>query len=105
VLVIEAAVESREMESTSGPSSAIVVRVIGIATSAATARRALQTCLVVGTVLNLVNQPEALLGRAEVAPLKLLITYLVPYCVSTYTATIVTMRERARWQTSRNVRE
>jgi hypothetical protein len=83
------------MESTSSPSSVVFGRAFGIATSAATVRRALQTSLVVGTVLNLVNQPEALLGGAQLVPLKMLITYLVPYCVSTYTAVMVTLRERA----------
>ena len=83
------------MTSTSSHSSAVLGTAIAIATSAATARRALQTSLVVGTLLNLVNQPEALLGRAEVVPLKALVTYLVPYCVSTYTAVMVTLRERA----------
>jgi len=42
--------------------------------------------LVVGTVLNLINQGDALFGAGAVNWLKIGLTYVVPYCVSTYGA-------------------
>jgi hypothetical protein len=49
-------------------------------------RRAFFVALVVGTVLNLVNQGDALFGPASLDWLKLGLTYVVPYGVSTYGA-------------------
>ncbi|MDB5408958.1 MAG: hypothetical protein JWL84_3870 [Rhodospirillales bacterium] len=51
--------------------------------------RSLWVALVVGSILNLINQGDALLGAASVDWIKLLLTYLVPYCVSTYGAVSV----------------
>jgi len=41
---------------------------------------------VVGTVLNLITQPEWLSGLAPLQPFKFLFTYLVPFLVATYGA-------------------
>ena len=49
-------------------------------------RRALFVALVVGTALNLINQGEALFGPASVDWPKLVLTYVVPYLVSTHGA-------------------
>ena len=49
-------------------------------------RQALIVALVVGTVLNLVNQGDALLAGGPIDWIKLLLTFAVPYCVSTYGA-------------------
>ena len=49
-------------------------------------RRSLYVALIVGTVLNLINQGDALLGMAPVNWLKLILTYFVPYAVCTYGA-------------------
>ena len=49
-------------------------------------RRAFVVALVVGTVLNLINQGDALFGTATVNGLKLALTYAVPYAVCTYGA-------------------
>ncbi len=50
--------------------------------------RAIKVALVVGTLLNLINQGDTLLaGTFNLA--KILATYLVPYCVSTYSAASV----------------
>ena len=49
-------------------------------------RRSLYVALIVGTVLNLINQGDALLGVASVNWLKLILTYCVPYVVCTYGA-------------------
>src|SRR4249920_4005227 len=42
--------------------------------------------LVVGTILNLINQGDALFGPGPINWVKVLLTYLVPYTVSTYGA-------------------
>ena len=46
----------------------------------------------VGTVLNLINQGDALLGAASINWLKVILTYMVPYCVCTYGAVSFQMR-------------
>jgi len=56
------------------------------ATSDGVPRRSLFVALVVGTILNLINQGDALVSGAALDATKLLLTYLVPYCVSTYGA-------------------
>ena len=52
-------------------------------------RRSLYVALVVGTVLNLINQGDALLGAGSIDWLKIALTYCVPYVVSTYGAVTV----------------
>ncbi|MDD2719795.1 MAG: nitrate/nitrite transporter NrtS [Gallionella sp.] len=47
---------------------------------------ALKVSVVVGSVLNLVNQGENLLHGGTISWLHLLLNYLVPYCVSSYSA-------------------
>jgi hypothetical protein len=49
-------------------------------------RRSFFVALVVGTVLNLINQGDALLGTAPINWLKVVLTYFVPYAVCTYGA-------------------
>jgi len=49
-------------------------------------RRSLYVALIVGTVLNLINQGDALIGMAPINWLKLILTYCVPYAVCTYGA-------------------
>ena len=49
-------------------------------------RRSLVVALVVGSVLNLINQGDALFAGDGVDWAKLLLTFAVPYCVSTYGA-------------------
>jgi hypothetical protein len=49
-------------------------------------RRSLMAAIVVGTILNLINQGDALFGGRPINWLKLVLTYIVPYCVATYGA-------------------
>jgi len=49
-------------------------------------RRSFYVALVVGAVLNIINQPEAIFGSAEINWTKLALTFVVPYCVATYGA-------------------
>ena len=48
--------------------------------------RSLSVALVVGTILNLINQGDAFLGAAQVNWIKAALTYMVPYAVCTYGA-------------------
>ena len=48
--------------------------------------RSLRVALLVGTVLNLINQGDALFGNGHVSFVKLTLTFVVPYCVATYGA-------------------
>lgn len=56
------------------------------ATSGGVPRRALWTAAVVGTILNLINQGDALLAGQPLQWSKAMLTYCVPYCVATYGA-------------------
>jgi hypothetical protein len=47
---------------------------------------AFKLAMVVGTLLVIINQGEAVFGDANVNWLKLVLTYMVPYGVSTYTS-------------------
>jgi len=49
-------------------------------------RRSFYVALIVGTVLNLINQGDVLFGLASINWLKLILTYCVPYAVCTYGA-------------------
>jgi hypothetical protein len=49
-------------------------------------RRSLWVAIIVGTILNLINQGDALLAGGGLNIAKLLLTYAVPYCVATYGA-------------------
>jgi len=49
-------------------------------------RRSLWVALVVGTILNLINQGDTLVSGQRLDFAKLALTYIVPYVVSTYGA-------------------
>lgn len=46
--------------------------------------RNLLVALVVGTVLNLINQGDAILSGGSVSLTKFALTYCVPFCVASY---------------------
>jgi hypothetical protein len=48
--------------------------------------RAILVALVVGTILNLINQGDALSAGRHIDWAKALLTYLVPFCVSVHGA-------------------
>jgi len=48
--------------------------------------RAIKVSAVVGTVLNLVNQGQSLLGGGAISWPHALLNYVVPFCVSAYSA-------------------
>lgn len=47
---------------------------------------ALKVSLVVGSVLNLINQSGRLMAGEDLSWMHLLLNYLVPYCVASYSA-------------------
>jgi hypothetical protein len=49
-------------------------------------KRSLLVAIVVGTVLNLINQGGALIGHGHFDSVKAALTFAVPYCVATYGA-------------------
>ncbi len=49
-------------------------------------RRSLLAAAVVGTILNLINQGDGLMGLAPLNFPKMILTFIVPYFVSTYGA-------------------
>jgi hypothetical protein len=49
-------------------------------------RRAFIVALTVGSVLNLINQGDALIAGRALDWLKIALTYIVPYCVNTHGA-------------------
>lgn len=60
-----------------------------LATADGVPRRSLKVAIVVGTALNLINQGDALFGAAPVNGFKLMLTFAMPYAVSTYGAVTV----------------
>ncbi len=46
-----------------------------------------------GTILNLINQGDAVFGGGPVNWTKIALTFLVPYCVATYGAVSYRLRE------------
>ena len=55
-------------------------------------RRSFFVALVVGTVLNLINQGDALLAATPINWFKIVLTYFVPYAVCTYGAVSLQLR-------------
>jgi hypothetical protein len=84
-----AAAQTRD-EAMSGGS--LLKRVWGQAIADGVPRRSLVVAIVVGTVLNMINQGDALFGPAPIAWSKLVLTYIVPYVVCTYGAVSVRVR-------------
>jgi hypothetical protein len=55
-------------------------------------RRALAVAAIVGSILNLINQGDRLFGTEQIDFAKVLLTFVVPYCVATYGAVSYRMR-------------
>jgi magnesium-transporting ATPase (P-type) len=54
-------------------------------------KTAITISMLVGTLLTLTNQGEAIIGDAELNWVKVIITYLVPFCVSMYSSHVALM--------------
>ena len=55
-------------------------------------KRSLVVALIVGTILNLINQGDALVVGARLNLTKLILTFVVPYAVATYGAVSYRLR-------------
>jgi len=49
-------------------------------------RRSFLIALIVGTILNLINQGDTLFAGGRLNLTKIILTFAVPYCVATYGA-------------------
>jgi hypothetical protein len=49
-------------------------------------RRSLVVALIVGAILNLINQGDAVFAHGHLNLIKIVLTFAVPYCVATYGA-------------------
>ena len=56
-------------------------------------KRSLVIAAIVGTILNLINQGDAVGDMSKFELGKCLLTYMVPYCVSTYGAVTALMHK------------
>jgi hypothetical protein len=54
-------------------------------------KRSLFVALIVGSVLNLINQGDALFGGRRLSLVKLILTFAIPYLVATYGAVAARM--------------
>ena len=63
-----------------------------------TPRRALATALIVGTILTAINHGDHIVAGDAPPLIKVLLTYLVPYCVTTWGAVT---GKRAQWRRAR----
>lgn len=59
-------------------------------------RRSFYVAVVVGTLLNIINQGDVVLSAGPVDWLKVILTYLVPYAVCTYGAVSAQTRQARR---------
>jgi hypothetical protein len=55
-------------------------------------RRSSYVALIVGTILNLINQGDALFSGGDLNLAKIILTFVVPYCVAAYGAVSYRMR-------------
>ncbi|WCN10967.1 nitrate/nitrite transporter NrtS [Marinomonas mediterranea] len=67
---------------------------LSVLSSKAVAMNAIKIALVVGTVLNAINQGDAIVNGLEIEWGKLLLNYFVPYCVSSYSAAKIQIQKK-----------
>lgn len=70
---------------------------LSLASEKSVRARATKIALIVGSILALINHGDRLVAMSldGTAVLKIVLTFLVPYCVSTYSS-VQAMRERMR---------
>ncbi len=59
-------------------------------------RRSLIVAVIIGTVINLINQGDVLVTGGDLNWLKIGLSYILPYCVATYGAVSVQMKMSRR---------
>ena len=90
-------------DASSGTTHLVSARVLRYAVTGGVPRRSLSFALVVGSILNLINQGDRLIDGHPLNFIKLALTYCVPYFSSTYGAVAFrlfaarsVLRERSR---------
>jgi hypothetical protein len=73
-----------------------LLQIVSLALSQGIPRRSLVVAVVIGSILNLINQGDALMADAPVNLFKLFLTYIVPYCVATYGAVSLRLKDELR---------
>ncbi len=68
-------------------------RAIALALSDGVPARAILTALLIGTILNTINQGDVIVHGEPVNWLKLALTYLTPYVVSTHGAVMARLHQ------------
>src|SRR5438132_14197968 len=68
------------------------LKICGYCVSGGVPSRSFAVALIVGTILNLINQGDALLSGADLDFTKIILTFAVPYCVATYGAVSYRLR-------------
>lgn len=63
-------------------------------------RRSFVVAVIVGAILNLINQGDALLSGGPLNLTKIILTFVVPYCVATYDAVSYRLQAAPRSQSS-----
>ncbi len=66
-------------------------------------QRSLAVALIVGTMLNLINQGDALFGNGRINVLKMMLTFAVPYAVATYGAVSYRIRSELKQATTASI--
>jgi hypothetical protein len=69
-----------------------LIKICSYCVSDGVPKRSFFLALIVGTVLNLINQGEVLFGGGKLNLIKIFLTYAVPYCVATYGAVSYRLR-------------
>jgi hypothetical protein len=81
----------------------MVRRIVGYCLEPGVVRRSLIVAVLVGALLNLINQGDALLSGRAIDWAKALLTFTVPYCVATYGAVSYRLRHEHDLARSRHV--
>src|SRR5512139_1809046 len=80
----------------------MIERIVGYCLERGVVRRSLFVAVLVGTLLNLINQGDALLAGRAIDWAKVLLTFIVPYCVATYGAVSYRLRHEHDLASSRH---
>ncbi|MDI4663704.1 nitrate/nitrite transporter NrtS [Xanthobacter autotrophicus] len=75
------------------PGGIMIMRFLSHALESGIPRRSFGVAAVVGTVLNLINQGDAMVGGRALDWTKIALTFIVPYCVATYGAVSYRLRQ------------
>ncbi|MFG1282646.1 MULTISPECIES: nitrate/nitrite transporter NrtS [Xanthobacter] len=83
--------------------TSMIRRFLSYATQSGIPCRSFLVAVVVGTILNLINQGDAAVGGGSVNWTKIGLTFLVPYCVATYGAVSYRLRQERETRPSPSV--